>query len=253
MKYFVSNLLFAMLVDGFSISDEEKLVKQEKRYIDNLREESKIVAAAGATSLHVSSSNTSGKTNPIKARSILANMAKGARGASGKVSRLRHDLVRHMPGHQGSKVNEREELSWGFIALDTPFRRMCIAIAESTSFSLFVWVTISLSSVAMAAEGPPGLRHDKELTLFFSLVNVGTLVVFWVEFVIKTVSTGFAGPSHPFLSPYLSMGWNRFDFFVVLSSTIEFLVGNMSAAGNMSRITRVLRVSVQGRCFSGKM
>jgi len=47
LNYFISNLFVALIVDGFCLSEEEKLIKQEKNHIDALAEQSGILRAVG--------------------------------------------------------------------------------------------------------------------------------------------------------------------------------------------------------------
>ena len=49
LKFFIANLFVALIVDGFCLSEEEKLIKQERNHIEALAEESGILRAMGAT------------------------------------------------------------------------------------------------------------------------------------------------------------------------------------------------------------
>jgi Ca2+-binding EF-hand superfamily protein len=233
MTYFVANLLVAMLVDGFAISEEEKLIKQQKNYIQSMRTESRLLLAAGRGEDTADAQSASASGTSRKASKVFSSMAKGARvqKLTGKTVRVNTDAE-----SDGLQQNER---SWGLFNVDNKVRMVCIVIAESSHFRHFIYFIITFSTIAMAVEGPPGAHAGNErVHMFFATVNVVTLIVFWLEFVIKTISDGFIGTP----SPYLQSASNRFDFFVLMCCTIELIVDNMSVDRNVSRTLRVLRV-----------
>lgn len=236
MNFFVANLFMALLVDGFSLSEEEKLAKQETNYIKQLRSESEIFSDGAAVS--VASFGDVGRNGLPKARDVLKNMTDGVRVTVREDGKQIPD--RHVTSGLDLQQNKKLEASWGCIAMDSPVRVFCIALVDTQEFETVILTIVMISAVAMAAEGPPGsIDRDSGLYTFFLVVNVFTLLTFWFEFIVKTIANGFI--STP--AAYLSDSWNRLDIFVLISSTVEFVADRLSTDNaNASRILRVLRI-----------
>ena len=238
MKYFVANLFVAMLVDGFSMSEQEKLVKQERNYIKNLQHESMVVRTMGITV----DENTGGpptQSGLKGAHNAMKHMAAGLRvqkHLTGALAIAQHQIDRSIPA--ADEDQEKRALSCNALATDHPIRSLAISVSEDIKFQQAVWVTIIVSSASMAAEGPPGALAAGDKTVF-EAINTTTLVAFWAECLIKVTANGFYGTP----SAYLQDAWNRFDFLVVVLSSLEFVVDRVSTNdGNVTRIVRALRI-----------
>ena len=98
----------------------------------------------------------------------------------------------------------------------------------------FILVCIVLSSICLALESP-GSRGTW-LANTIKILDIVFLWIFNVEFIVKVISTGFVlGPK-----TYLSVSWNRLDFFVLLFSNVGYILPS-SGIGSYFRIGRILR------------
>lgn len=144
---------------------------------------------------------------------------------------------------QGPKKTPQEikkESSWNVFPVTNGIRQYCIRTVDHAQFEPVVLTLICISGVSIAAEGPPGNHYldDKPaLTNLFHSINIGILIVFWVEFWLHTIAEGFI--STP--SAYLKKAWNRIDFFVLIASSIEF-ASTYVGEGDTLRVLRVIRV-----------
>mmetsp|Transcript_17432 Transcript_17432/g.12443 ORF Transcript_17432/g.12443 Transcript_17432/m.12443 type:complete len:104 (-) Transcript_17432:1064-1375(-) len=84
---------------------------------------------------------------------------------------------------------------------------------------------------------------DSDATLMFlSITNYIFSAVFLIECVLKILAYKWA---------YFDTAWNRFDFFVVVSSILDIAMdnlgsdalGSLSVAPQLARVLRVLRIS----------
>ena len=133
--------------------------------------------------------------------------------------------------------HKKKQSSWNMFAIENPIRKNCIAATDHHYFDGVVLVFIIVSSISIAAEGPHNADHPEGLRLMYQVINVGTLLIFWLEFFCKTIANGFY--STP--SPYIQEPWNQLDFFILLSSTVEYF-GASIGAGDTVRVLRTLRV-----------
>ena len=120
------------------------------------------------------------------------------------------------------------------------FRRKIWKLVRSNPFDYFIMGTIMLNVVQMALgyEGQPA-----SVDLFLQLTNYIFTAIFICEAVLKLIAYGFS---------YFKTMWNKFDFFIVITSIIDILMsldpnsgGNsaVSLGPQLARIMRVLRVS----------
>ena len=86
-----------------------------------------------------------------------------------------------------------------------------------TKFDFFIMVCIILNMVQMAMtfEGQP-LKYTKGL----DYCNYFFTGVFTLEAMLKIIGHGFS---------YFTPGWHKFDFFVVCSSYLDIIMGQLSA------------------------
>ena len=102
-------------------------------------------------------------------------------------------------------------------------------IAESEKFNNFILVVIALNTVVMMTRHYPESSEFKDANAIMEYCFNG---VFIAEFVIKHLGYGLGG--------YWSVGWNRLDGFVVISSVVD-MAGSAINLGFI-RALRVLRV-----------
>lgn len=131
----------------------------------------------------------------------------------------------------------KKQKSWNLFALNHPLRKACIGLVDDPKFEPVVLVMIAISSISIAAEGPPGTVHRPFEQFFYHLINVTIMVVFVLEFLIKTVAEGFLKTP----GAYLKSSWHRLDFAILLASIVEFIAAKLGE-GDSIRVLRVLRV-----------
>ena len=103
----------------------------------------------------------------------------------------------------------------------------------ANKFEIAIMAVICFNTVVMA------LTHfgqEQALDDFLFTANTGCYFVFLVEAVIKLVGVGY--------NCYLSDGWNCFDFFLVVGSTVGNLLMLItgSGAGSFVTVIRIFRV-----------
>ncbi|XP_023340259.1 muscle calcium channel subunit alpha-1, partial [Eurytemora carolleeae] len=114
------------------------------------------------------------------------------------------------------------------------FRRNCRRAVKSQAMFWFIIILVFLNTCVLATEHyrqPEWLDHFQEMTnLFF-------VILFTLEMLLKMYALGFQG--------YFVSLFNRFDFFVVLSSIVELILTNenvMPPLGlSVLRCVRLLR------------
>lgn len=120
-----------------------------------------------------------------------------------------------------------------------PLRLKVHSIVTSNAFDIAIMSCIVLNMVQMALyiEGAP-----KTYVEALEGVNLFFTAVFLLEAILKIAAFGFR---------YFKNGWNRFDFFVVVSSIFDIVMAELTTSGlkflrigpQLARILRVLRVS----------
>ncbi|CAI2366067.1 unnamed protein product [Moneuplotes crassus] len=119
------------------------------------------------------------------------------------------------------------------------FRKFLHSIVISEVFEVGVMTCIVLNMVQMAIsfEDSPD-SYNKALYI----INLLFTALFTLEAILKLVAYG---------AVYFSSSWNKFDFFVVLSSLLEILLSYLSSGSlqiltvgpQLARVLRILRVS----------
>jgi hypothetical protein len=101
------------------------------------------------------------------------------------------------------------------------------------SFETFIMICIILNVVVMAMsyEG-----STNEYNSALENINLGFTSVFIFETIIKIISKGVKGIIvFQFFDCFLGFwasGWNRFDFFVVISSILDLILNSMGGTSN---------------------
>ncbi|KAA0155090.1 hypothetical protein FNF31_06158 [Cafeteria roenbergensis] len=129
------------------------------------------------------------------------------------------------------------------IVRDQPLcRGVCCGRLVSVSFDSVILFLIILSSVILAAEGPPPEDVPPVGSTAFSVLEIFFTIVFGFEIVLKVVAFGFAFAP----GSYLRETWNIIDFVVVLSSVLNL---SLSAAAGDSFNLGFLRTLRLLRCL----
>jgi len=335
-----ANLFTALIVDGFCLSEEEKLIKQEKNHIEAMAEESGILAMMGA-GFDDPMAMMGGAMDEFKAfnelgmgmvkdmpkpRNVMKAMSNGAasKKLSGPLARAKKEMGRagniadKASGGQMGKMKDeaekrvaaaKEELekqaakaveaakdaaeeakklaveaaeearkraeealdevqkqaeekmaemqakideglddgltpeerkkqaSFNMFALKHPVRKACIKLVDDPKFDSTILVLISISSISIAAEGAPGTVHPPFTQFVYHFINISILVIFILEFLIKTISEGFIRTPNA----YIKGAWHRLDLIILIACVAEFVSSSLGE-GDSIRVLRVLRV-----------
>ena len=112
-------------------------------------------------------------------------------------------------------------------------------IVDSNYFEKIIIVLIILNMIVMAItyEG-----CSEQLSNFLKSINYLFSIIFLIECVLKLFAYG--------VRPYFHISWNKFDFFVVELSLVDFIVNNIKGIDSnflksfqLIRVLKVLRVS----------
>lgn len=118
-------------------------------------------------------------------------------------------------------------------------RLIFVWICEQSWLETFSLIVIVANSAVLAMQGPPD-NPDSPIGPVWSLrLELTFNVLFTVEMTIKIIAMGLYGHQ----GSYLSDGWNRLDFLVVIFGWLPFLIeelNNMSAIRSL-RALRPLR------------
>ncbi|XP_077535905.1 calcium voltage-gated channel subunit cacophony isoform X7 [Haemaphysalis longicornis] len=119
-----------------------------------------------------------------------------------------------------------------------PIRRAAHYIVNLRYFELFIMITITLSSIALAAEDP--VEEDSTKNRILNYFDYAFTGVFTVEMLLKIADQGVI--FHP--GAYCRDSWNILDAIVVICALIAFAFAGSSTGQNLSTIKslRVLRV-----------
>ena len=117
-----------------------------------------------------------------------------------------------------------------------------ISISKITEYIILGLTFLNLIVLALDFEGAPKIYDD-----IGSIINNTTTSIFILEALVKIIGLGHIG--------YFDNGWNRFDFFVVVSAIIDicFTLGNANSTDKTTvkflktfqilRILRMIRVT----------
>ncbi|XP_022652390.1 voltage-dependent calcium channel type A subunit alpha-1-like isoform X3 [Varroa destructor] len=119
-----------------------------------------------------------------------------------------------------------------------PVRRAAHFVVNLAYFDLFIMITISMSSIALAAEDP--VEEESASNKILNYFDYAFTGVFTVEMILKVVDQGVI--LHP--GSYCRDLWNILDSVVVICALIAFAFAGSSTGQNLSTIKslRVLRV-----------
>eukprot|EP01052_Picozoa_sp_SAG31_P028163 SAG31_NODE_2695_length_5236_cov_2.505651_1_plen_926_part_00 len=131
-----------------------------------------------------------------------------------------------------------EGKSYFIFAPDNGLRVLCTTIVSNPIFEYVIMVVIFFNSCMIAAEGPPGTL-DSSTAATFKVIDIVLLVLFWLEFLLRSISMGFMLTKQA----YLANNWNKLDFVVITTGALsEVLSGDtMAEAANIFRLFRLLR------------
>ncbi|KAL5266763.1 hypothetical protein ACHWQZ_G003966 [Mnemiopsis leidyi] len=117
-----------------------------------------------------------------------------------------------------------------------PLRKLCIYIARSRPFEIFIYLAIFANCVSLAMYKPMPKSDVDETSSVLDTLEYIFIGIFWVESIVKIIAQGFM--CHH--GSYLRSFWNVLDFFIVIVGTLSVMsldTGGIKAL----RALRVLR------------
>ncbi|KAF0685333.1 Aste57867_22753 [Aphanomyces stellatus] len=143
---------------------------------------------------------------------------------------------RHASHQRRHKFQRR---SLGCLSLSNPLRRICIRLVTWRWFDRFIVVAVLFNTIILGltdytnawADGP---NLTIPINRFIEKSNVVSFYIFLVEAAVKSIALGVCWGD----GAYLSDGWNRLDFVIVVSG----LISAFNIKGIKVGFIRVLRV-----------
>ena len=119
---------------------------------------------------------------------------------------------------------------------DSMFRRVCFNLQKHKYFDRFIMALIFLSSLKLATDTYMGGYDEESDVIKISNYTDSTFTwLFFGECIIKIVALGFTMDQ----GSYIRDSWNQLDFFIVITSMIDFSLGNIELP--FIKILRLLR------------
>ena len=193
------NLFVAVVVENFSLAEDEKLKKQKLKFDK--------------------------QTQDPEVRNLFRRLFDKL-GCKNMLEAIEEE---HGP----------EGKSWFIFTKDNPLRKCCTAIVDNAIFDYVLAVLIAANCCMIAYEGPPG-SLDKETKDLFDVIDIVLLLIFWIEFDLRTVSMGFMLTKES----YLADKWCKLDFLIITTGLMAVIYSDspdMREVANLCRLFRLLR------------
>jgi uncharacterized protein YgiM (DUF1202 family) len=223
MNCILFSLYVAMLLDNFSIAEDDKMPTQKRVFERQQRR-----AERKMRKVHAS----------VLVQTIKESTEKGHTHSNDGST---YEKLQHAA--HGTNVSSKENMSLYLFRLDHPLRLRAAKLQASPLFARCIVMLILFSCCSLALEGPgegsPGFVQD-HLGQFFAYVNVLVLAAFALEGLLKCVIHGFVSKSGP-TDPYLQSKMNRLDFVIVVLCCVSYLPF-VPVSGTWARALRLGRV-----------
>lgn len=119
---------------------------------------------------------------------------------------------------------------------DSQFRKMCYFLQKHKWFDRVIMLLIFLSSLKLATDTyMDGLSEDSALLLISDISDALFTWAFAIECLVRVIALGFIMDS----GSYLRDSWNQLDFFIVVTSLVDFFLRNVEIP--FIKILRLLR------------
>jgi Ca2+-binding EF-hand superfamily protein len=232
-NFFLLNLFVAVILMNFEVAEEEKLIKQEARYIKQMTDGVKTEAERNGAVMYLRNKKEGDLSEEQRVAQAQARRAlRKARTASGA------DSPGGMNSMNPDEGEGRENVALGCCGFQNPLRKALIATVNHWSFEAVVLVVIVISSIALAAEGPEGGSSTK-LGDAASMFNLAVWAFFMLEFLMKIIALGFIFTPRG----YIMDSWNRIDFFILIVSTVDTVSILLDQPSHpATRVLRLLRI-----------
>eukprot|EP00753_Platysulcus_tardus_P016906 PLAT6119.1.p1 GENE.PLAT6119.1~~PLAT6119.1.p1 ORF type:complete len:2075 (-),score=991.99 PLAT6119.1:205-6429(-) len=169
--------------------------------------------------------------------------ALAAREGSARMDTLREIDAFETLSELGELVSEAERAVDDMENPPSPTRVMARRLVSSTSFQNFIALAILVNTALMVAEDPNAAPAQRAVFLW---LEVGFTILFGLEILISIYAFK--------LGAYLRQGMNQFDVFIVVSSIVTLVLGEVSDSSSLSslgafRVLRMVRVFRFSRFF----
>lgn len=131
--------------------------------------------------------------------------------------------------------------SFGILSPKNRFRRFCAAWARNEYWESFILVSIIISSLLLAIDGPTADKTSEQGKLIWGVidqVDYAFVIIFTVEASLKLVAVGLLCESK---DAYLNSTWNMLDIFLVSTAWLGMAGGGDGGGGDAFRTLRSLR------------
>ena len=213
--FIVINLFIAILLENFSIQDDEKFERD--------------VVEARAESLVVRKKYDEEKALKSLCRHLTQH----------RLANYEDKLKKEMQLKLKKEMKHMEGKSLGYFGPEHPVRRFCWGLVHSSPFQYFIILCILVNCGFLAAEGPD-LDPDSDKGRLFYTMDIVFTTIFIAEMVIKWIALGvFKNPN-----AYFRDSWNTLDAFVVLVSVVALFLPDVAVA-KAFRALRPIRIVVR--------
>ncbi|XP_028967315.1 voltage-dependent calcium channel type A subunit alpha-1 [Galendromus occidentalis] len=232
-NYTLLNVFLAIAVDNLAnaqeltAAEEEDAAEEQRRAKEELEKEMADLQRQNGPQVNICPPSPSQGSNTAQGKDGDQDAKNG---------RLR---IEHEEDEEGTGPKPMLPYSSMFICSPTnPIRRAAHFVVNLAYFDLFIMITISMSSIALAAEDP--VEEDSPSNKILNYFDYAFTGVFTVEMILKVVDQGVI--LHP--GSYCRDLWNILDSVVVICALIAFAFAGSSTGQNLSTIKslRVLRV-----------
>eukprot|EP01052_Picozoa_sp_SAG31_P009473 SAG31_NODE_498_length_14861_cov_3.405026_4_plen_561_part_00 len=219
-NYTLLSLFIAVILENFEIAEAEKLALQKELAVKKKADAEHAKTLPVITFIH---------------RLTWACGGEGKREGSfwsyARPAKTDEDGI-FLPGNKW--YNNDEALF--ALTSDTTFRTFCLAIISHKWFDRAILGCILVSSIMLAAEGPPD-SMDPEIFDIFEIVGHCLFFIFMLEFLVKICALGFMFTPRA----YIKDSWNRLDFLVIVASLANYTQAETGNLGSVFRLGRCLR------------
>lgn len=192
------NLFVAVVVENFSLNEDEMIKKQKQKY---------------------------------KKQNTEAEVKNGFRRIA-----VNYLGMKDMLEKIDEDVGPRGKAFFCF-APDNPLRKCCAAASKAAPFEYFIMFLIIGNSCMIAYEGPTGTIPRDTMEIFES-IDLVLLVIFWVEFFMKSIDMGFLLTQEA----YMASHWNKMDFIIIFTALLAHVFSGNPAMAEAAQIFRLFRL-----------
>lgn len=243
-NFILLSLFIAVILENFEVAEAEKLELQKQRFEEIEISEKTRAQRPKITFIHRlvwlcggEGGRGFGTLSMSEEHLLDVEGIYGPRDSSGQPL----EFGTLMPGTKWYN-DERSLFSFG---PDASIRQAAMRFVENKYFDKVVLTAIATGTMILALEGPPGSLAIRgtdavfgaQTQRWFDTINHGLFGIYMIEFVAKTVASGFAFTPEA----YLKDPWNKLDFFVLMGTILSY-AGISAGFVKVLRCLRPLRI-----------